>query len=56
MIAVEQALREILEQVPVLGLEKVDILEALGRVLGEDVRAPRDIPPQDNSAMDGFAA
>ncbi|HQB31525.1 MAG TPA: molybdopterin molybdotransferase MoeA [Syntrophales bacterium] len=55
MIAVEQALREILEQVPVLGLEKVDILEALGRVLGEDVRAPRDIPPQDNSAMDGFA-
>lgn len=55
MIAVEQALREILEQVPVLGLEKVDILEALGRVLGEDVRAPRNIPPQDNSAMDGFA-
>jgi molybdopterin molybdotransferase len=55
MITVEQALREILERVPVLGFEKVDILEALGRVLGEDVCAPRDIPPQDNSAMDGFA-
>lgn len=55
MITVEQATREILEQVPVLGFEKVDILEALGRVLGEDIHATRDIPPQDNSAMDGFA-
>jgi len=55
MITVEKATREILEAIPVLGLEKVDILEALGRILGEDVYAPRNIPPQDNSAMDGFA-
>jgi molybdopterin molybdotransferase len=44
-----------LEATPVLGLEKVGLLEALGRVLGEDLIAPRDNPPWDNSAMDGFA-
>ena len=38
-----------------LGCEKVSLLDAVGRVLGEDVIAPRDNPPWDNSAMDGFA-
>lgn len=38
-----------------LGLEKVGLLDALGRVLGEDLIAQRDNPPWDNSAMDGFA-
>lgn len=38
-----------------LGLEKISLLEALGRVLGEDIIATRDHPPWDNSAMDGFA-
>jgi molybdopterin molybdotransferase len=36
-------------------LEKVSILDALGRVLGEDIVAERDNPPWNNSAMDGFA-
>jgi molybdopterin molybdotransferase len=31
------------------------ILDALGRVLIEDISVPRDIPHEDNSAMDGFA-
>ncbi len=39
----------------VLGCEKVGLLDALGRVLGEDIIAPRSNPPWDNSAMDGFA-
>ncbi|MFO0775946.1 MAG: gephyrin-like molybdotransferase Glp [Nitrospiraceae bacterium] len=38
-----------------LGLEKVSILDTLGRVLGEDIVAERDNPPWNNSAMDGFA-
>jgi molybdopterin molybdotransferase len=38
-----------------MGIEKVGLLEALGRVLGEDIIAQRDNPPWDNSAMDGFA-
>ena len=50
-----EAQRVVLESTPVLGLEKVSILDALGRTLGEDIMAERDNPPWDNSAMDGFA-
>lgn len=45
----------VLEAASILGLEKVSILDVLGRVLGEDLIAERDNPPWDNSAMDGFA-
>jgi len=45
----------VLDGTAVLGLEKISILDALGRVLGEDIVAERDNPPWDNSAMDGFA-
>src|SRR5207244_5531792 len=51
----EDALKVVLDTVPVLGLEKVGLLDALGRVLAEDIIAERDNPPWDNSAMDGFA-
>ncbi len=49
------AQKVVLDAAPSLGLEKVSILDALGRVLGEDIVAERDNPPWDNSAMDGFA-
>ncbi|NPU84092.1 MAG: molybdopterin molybdotransferase MoeA [Syntrophaceae bacterium] len=55
MIFVDEALNRILNAITPLGLERVGILDALGRVLGEDVAAPRNIPPKDNSAMDGYA-
>ncbi|MFB0507881.1 MAG: gephyrin-like molybdotransferase Glp [Thermodesulfobacteriota bacterium] len=55
MISVEEALNRILARIQVLGLEKVDIMASLGRVIGEDILVPRDIPPLDNSAMDGYA-
>ncbi|MGZ3425567.1 MAG: molybdopterin molybdotransferase MoeA, partial [Polyangia bacterium] len=35
--------------------ERVAVAAALGRVLAEDVVAPHDVPPHDNSAMDGYA-
>lgn len=50
-----EAQKVVLDAAPVLGLEKISILEALGRVLGEEIVAERDNPPWDNSAMDGFA-
>ena len=50
-----EAQRIVLEAARPLGLEKVAILNTLGRVLGEDIVATRDNPPWDNSAMDGFA-
>jgi molybdopterin molybdotransferase len=45
----------VLDAASILGCEKIGLLDALGRVLGEDIIAPRSNPPWDNSAMDGFA-
>jgi molybdopterin molybdotransferase len=39
----------------VSGPETVSVRAALNRILAEDVVAPRDVPPQDNSAVDGYA-
>jgi molybdopterin molybdotransferase len=55
MIPVDEALNKILSNVYPLGFEKVSILDALGRVISEDIQANRNIPPLDNSAMDGYA-
>jgi molybdopterin molybdotransferase len=38
-----------------LDAEHVPLLEARGRVLAEDVRSDREVPPFANSAMDGYA-
>ena len=38
-----------------LGTERVELHEALGRVLATDVTSPVFLPPRDNSSMDGFA-
>jgi molybdopterin molybdotransferase len=51
----EDARRTILENVSPLGVERVSLLESLGRVIAEDIVAPSDMPSFDNSAMDGFA-
>jgi len=55
MISVEDALQRILNTVHVLEPESRPILSALGQVLAEDAVSDIDIPPHDNSAMDGFA-
>jgi molybdopterin molybdotransferase len=51
----EEARKTILDSVVPLGAEKVETLEALGRVLAEDIIAPWDMPLWDNTAMDGYA-
>src|SRR3984893_18479632 len=55
MIRGREALQLSLESVAPLGVERAPILAALGRVLAEEIRSPRDIPGFDNSAMDGYA-
>ncbi len=40
---------------PVTERLELPLFEALGRVLADDVVSPFDVPPHDNSAMDGFA-
>ncbi len=55
MISVEEALEKVLSYVKVLDREENPILQCLGQVLDEDVYSPIDVPPRDNSAMDGYA-
>ncbi len=55
MISVEEARERILSYVSRLEPVRVPILEALRQVTAEDVGAPFDIPPLDNTAMDGYA-
>ncbi len=50
--AITAALRSIQ---PIRETETVPLLEAYGRVLAADLPARLDVPPADNSAMDGFA-
>ncbi len=40
---------------PVVGTERVPLLEAAGRVLAETIIAPRNIPAHTNAAVDGYA-
>lgn len=54
--SLEEALETLLWHVrAVAEVERVPIGEALGRVLAESVVSPIDVPPWNNSAMDGYA-
>lgn len=55
VIAFDEARRLILAACQPGPIEVVPTAQALGRVLAEDIASPADLPPFDNSAMDGFA-
>jgi molybdopterin molybdotransferase len=55
MISADEALAQVLGSVSTLGVERVSIRDALGRILAEEIRSSRDIPGFENSAMDGYA-
>lgn len=55
MIKFEQALEIVLSSAPPLREESVSLRASLDRVLAQDVRADRDMPQADLSAMDGYA-
>ena len=54
-LSVAAAQQCVLEAVAISGAEQVKLEQSLGRVLAEEVRANRDQPPYDISAMDGYA-
>lgn len=55
-LSVEEARARIMAQItPIRARERLALRAALGRVLGQDVVAPTDVPPHANSAMDGYA-
>jgi molybdopterin molybdotransferase len=52
----DDALAELLAHAqPLAGTERVSTFDAGDRVLAEDLVAPLQVPPQDNSSMDGYA-
>ena len=55
LLSVEEAQAAALAVARPSGQERVAVRAALARVLAEDVTAPGDVPPHDNSAMDGYA-
>jgi molybdopterin molybdotransferase len=55
LIDVAAARARLVEHARPLAPEPVDLVDALGRVLAEDIASDLDLPPFDASAMDGFA-
>src|SRR3989442_9878777 len=55
MLTPAEAAQQILADIRPLEPERLPLREALDRVLAEDVVSPIDLPPWDNSAMDGYA-
>jgi molybdopterin molybdotransferase len=52
----DEALAELLQCATLLdGIESVSTFEADGRVLAQDLVSALQVPPQDNSSMDGYA-
>ena len=56
LMPVEDAIDALLaDACPITQSERLPLMDALGRVLAESVLAAVDVPPADNSAMDGYA-
>ena len=56
MLTAQQALDHLLSHAkPVAEIERVPMQATLGRVLAENVSSLVDVPPLDNTAMDGYA-
>jgi molybdopterin molybdotransferase len=54
-VSVEEALAIILDSVAPTGGDTVSLFNSCGRILFEDIVAGVSIPPENNSAMDGYA-
>lgn len=55
LLNVDLALENILSDVKILRPETVPLIDSLDRLIAEDITSPVDLPPFDNSAMDGYA-
>ncbi|WP_413664030.1 molybdopterin molybdotransferase MoeA [Microbulbifer sp. CNSA002] len=56
LMPIESAREKLLEALsPISGTETLPLAQAAGRVLAEDVISTVNLPPCDNSAMDGYA-
>jgi molybdopterin molybdotransferase len=55
LISIEEARTRVLAEATPLSVERRSLSESLGTALAEDLTAPHELPPFNNSAMDGYA-
>lgn len=55
MLSVNEAKQLLLDSFSPVRAEKVDLIQCSGRILAEDIYSGTDLPPFDNSSMDGYA-
>ena len=56
MLSFDEAQARLLDAArKVKGVDRVPLADGLGRVLAESIRSSLDVPPLDNSGMDGYA-
>ncbi|MFA4701111.1 molybdenum cofactor synthesis domain-containing protein [Pyrococcus kukulkanii] len=55
VIPLEEALKVVLSFELPVKVEEVDLANALGRIVAEDVYSPTDVPPFDRATVDGYA-
>jgi molybdopterin molybdotransferase len=55
VISLEEAQERILAAIQPLPAEEIELHDALGRYLAAPIHSPVDLPPMDNSSMDGYA-
>lgn len=55
MIELKEALQIVRDSARLLGTERVELTDALGRILAEDITSDIDMPPFDKATVDGYA-
>tara|TARA_B100001029_G_scaffold21638_1_gene14562 strand:- start:855 stop:2162 length:1308 start_codon:yes stop_codon:yes gene_type:complete len=55
MLSVEDAREKILSKFEILNPTQINILDSVGSIVSEDIISEINVPPLDNSAMDGYA-
>jgi molybdopterin molybdotransferase len=56
LMPIDEAISQLLGAAnPVTETQKIELVNARGRILAYDLTSPLNVPPHDNSAMDGYA-
>ena len=51
----QEFIQHLVQSLPTVAAEEIPLMQALGRIVAEDIISPIHVPAHDNSAMDGFA-
>ena len=51
----QEFIQHLVQSLPTVAAQEIPLMQALGRIVAEDIISPIHVPAHDNSAMDGFA-